>query len=335
MDTILTIIIIRIGTYLQCYVPFIMILLILSSSCDAPRNNPLDPKNPDNTYYIIQGKIKTLSLPAHPLENVTIFYVQQALQTTSNTAGDFSLETTKAQDGWLRFHKSGYITDSTFIVWGQSRRIEIEKYLNSEPQLDSLQIYSVILNRYPMLQTEQIVVQAKLSDRDNDIDSVKVNIDVVSKEQLLQYNVIDKRYEHTFSVFDLGVTKIEALLGYSFKIMVIDIFKHRFNIGAGIVERIIRDEPLFYSPSGNEITSPTPTLTWERFNPGFDFSYSLQIYSAEITPQLVWEKHKLSDDQSSYTVDLMLPPDEYFWVVWVIDEFGNRARSKPASFKVE
>jgi hypothetical protein len=312
-----------------------LIPLILSTSCDAPRNNPLDPKNPDNSYYVIQGEVKTLSLPTQPVENVTVFCAAQALQTMTNAAGDFFLEILTAQDGWLHFNKSGYLPDSTYITWGQRRKIEIEKFLNSLPQLDSLLVYSVILNRYPTLQTEQIVVQGKISDRDNDIDSVRVAIDVISSTQPLAYNIIDKWYAYTFSVYDLGIAKVEQLVGYKFEIYVKDIFEHDINIGLGMVERIIRNEPLFQSPSGNEVTSSSPMLTWERFDPGFTFTYMVQIYTAEITPQLIWEWNKLDAEQTSYTVDIVLPPDEYFWVIWAIDEFGNRARSKPASFRVE
>ena len=97
--------------------------LILSTSCDAPRNNPLDPENPDNTYYIIQGEVKTLSLPAQPVENVTVYCAAQALQTMTNAAGDFFLETISAQDGWLQFNKSGYLTDSTYLAWGQRKKL--------------------------------------------------------------------------------------------------------------------------------------------------------------------------------------------------------------------
>jgi hypothetical protein len=332
MDSIATIMVYSANKY---KILSILIPLILSTSCDAPRNNPLDPKKPDNTYYVIQGEVKTLSLPTQPVENVTVFCVAQALQTMTNAAGDFFLETLTAQDGWLRFNKSGYLADSTYIAWGQRKKIEIEKFLNSLPQLDSLLVYSVILNRYPSLQTEQVVVQGKISDRDNDIDSVRVVIDVISSTQPLAYNIIDKWYAHTFSVYDLGIAKVEQLVGHKFEIYVKDIFEHNINIGLGTVERIIRYEPLFHSPSGNEVTSSSPMLTWERFDPGFTFTYVVQIYTAEITPQLVWEWNKLDAEQTSYTVEIVLPPDEYFWVIWAIDEFGNRARSKPASFRVE
>ena len=332
MDSISTIMIHRASKHLKYNILFI---LILSISCDAPRNNPLDPNNPDNTYYVIHGKVKTQSLPTQPVENVAVICTGQDVQTKTNATGDFILETISAHDGWLRFQKSGYFADSAYIEWGQSKKIEVEKFLNSLPLLDSLMVYSVILNRYPDLQTEQIIVQTKISDRDNDIDSVRVIIDIILRTQSLEYNIIAKWYAHTFSIYDLGIEKLEQVVGHQFEISVKDIYNHNINIGLGTVERVIRNEPLFQTPSGNEVTTSSPTLSWEPFNPGFQFSYMVQIYTAEITPRLVWEKDNLSHEQTNYTVDIVLPPDEYFWVIWAIDEFGNRARLKPASFRVE
>jgi hypothetical protein len=61
----------------------------------------------------------------------------------------------------------------------------------------------------------------------------------------------------------------------------------------------------------------------------------VQVFTAEIIPQLVWEKRQLAAATDSCLVGQSLQPGEYFWVIWALDEFGNRTRSKPASFKVE
>jgi hypothetical protein len=98
---------------------------------------------------------------------------------------------------------------------------------------------------------------------------------------------------------------------------------------------VIRQEVVFISPSGNEVTSSQPDLTWQPYTPGFDFYLQLQIFTSEIIPQLVWGRNQVSADSVSYTVDQELPPGEYFWVIWAVDDFGNRTRSKPASFRVE
>ena len=314
---------------------YAFIFSLLSISCNAPRSNPLDPKNPDNTYHVIRGVVKTVSIPNQPLPDVTVSFLNMSAQSKTDAVGNFNIEILSDQDGWLYFEKMGYINDSSYIDWQKANEIRIEKYLNAKPSLDSLQIYSVILNRYPDLQTEQLVVQAKVSDTDNDIDSVWVIIDPASLIGSLSYDFIEKWYKHIFSIYDLGIINIEELVGYNIYIKVKDIFANQFIIGQDILKRVIRQEVIFKSPSSNEITSPSPNLVWEIFNPGFEFNYLVQIYTAELTPQLVWQKSSLSSDLVNYSVDMALPPNEYFWVIWAIDTFGNRTRSKPASFKVE
>jgi len=314
---------------------FALIFLFLSISCDAPRNNPLDPQNPENNYYIIEGIVKTVSIPNQPLQDVIVSFRDLTNLTETNASGNFKIEMLSGQNGWLQVGKEDFLTDSLYIEWGNTRKINTEHFLNAIPHLDSLQVYSIILNRYPSLQTEQVVVQAKISDSDNDIDSVQVVIAKLSFIETLEYDVKDKWYKQIFSIYDLEIGNVEELVGHDFNIRVKDIFANKFFIGIGIIERVIREEIFFQTPSGNEITSPSPTLIWQRFTPGFNFTYSLQIYTAEIGSQLVWEKEALDADLVNYIVDIVLPANEYYWVVWAVDEFGNRTRSKPASFKVE
>ena len=132
---------------------FISLILFLNIFCDAPRNNPLDPGNPDNHYYLLQGHVKTLSFPTQPLEGVTVFYTHQEIQTKTNSSGEFRLEIIEAKDGWVRFSKSAYLIDSIYIEWKLTKKITTEQLLNALPQVENLQVYSVILNRYPTIQT--------------------------------------------------------------------------------------------------------------------------------------------------------------------------------------
>jgi hypothetical protein len=303
-------------------------------TCDAPRKNPLDPNNSDNIYRILSGRVQTIRLPAQPISEVKVFWLGQIAQTETNLDGNFSIESVGSQNGWLHFEKEGYLPDSTFVQWLDKKSIFVEISLNASPMLDSLLVYCVILNRYPSLQKEQIIVEAQISDDDNDIDSVQVFIAYNDFSADLIYNVSSRWYERSFTIFDLNIPSAERLVGHDFQIMVKDIFGHRFDIGSNTIERVIREEVIFLSPAGNDTTSATPILTWVAFQPGFTFSYQLQVFTAEITPQLVWEKAELQDSLTSYTVDSTLPSGEYYWVIWAIDEFGNRTRSKPASFVV-
>jgi hypothetical protein len=313
----------------------IILLSLLSASCDAPRKNPLDPENPFNIYHTIEGTVQTISLPSQPIPEVKILWPDQTTATLSNDAGKFKVETINPYNGWLFFEKDGYIKDSTLIQWKNQKKITVDMLLNSLPFLDSLFTYSVILNRYPSLQNEQIVIETKITDNDNDIDTVFLQIPNIHYNVDLPFNVSSKWYQRTLTTFDLNIEKIEQIVGYHFQIQVKDIFDHQMLVGKSTITRVIRDEVLFISPVGNDTTSGSPTLIWENFKPGFSFTYSLQIFTSEITPQLVWEKNRIDSQLTSFLVDSVLSPGEYFWVIWAIDEFKNRTRSKPASFVVK
>jgi hypothetical protein len=309
--------------------------LIISAGCDAPRHNPLDPENPENIYRRLSGHVQTFSLPRDDLENVAVQWQVNGSSIFTNSNGVYNLETTDARDEWLFFEKTGFFSDSVFIVWNSQRTVINDVYLNSRPSLDSLRFYSVIINRYPSLHTEQAVFESWISDPDNDIDTVSANITPSPVLFTLNYNPALKAYERTFSPFDLDVDHLEECVGYPAAVRVRDAFAHVSLFDVSNLTRVIRDEVHFRSPSGNEGTGPEPILSWDIFSVPFEFTYTIEIFTAEITPELKWRKEGIDMFETNIQVDLSLPDGPYYWVIWAIDLFGNRTRSKPASFTVE
>lgn len=309
--------------------------VIMLVSCDAPRNNPLDPQNPRNLYHTVTGQVKSISIPYQPLSEVSIIWPELSLSTLTNGDGHFLLETIRPANTYLYFHKSGFVTDSVPMTWQDQKSIEMEVFLNAIPRLDSAQVYSIILNRYPDLQTEQVGIWARISDPDDDLDSVLVHNEYLAKNFQLEYHVTDKWYGRTLGPGELNVDNIDMMVGRPFNFIVTDLFEHRFELDQLAVQRIIRDMINHISPSGGESVSAQPVLHWQQFYPGFEFTITLQIYTSEIGSQLVWEQSGLADTTTFFEVDQPLPPNEYYWVAWAIDDFGNRSRSKPASFLVE
>jgi len=304
-------------------------------SCEAPRNNPLDPDNPANNYQYLLGEVKSVSIPYHPITDVLVYWPDLSISTTTDQSGQFSIELIDADAGWLQFIKKGYHPDSTYVRWQDTDQHYFEIFLNAHPIMENCEVFSIIENRYPSLQTERMQIYLEFSDVDNDIDSVFLHIPIIDQTHLLPYNTTDKRYERTFSLYDFDITSLDQLTGHPLFISVTDIFNHSLNLDISSIKRVIRDEVIFIAPSGNEVTTANPKLSWEQFTPGFSHTYSLEVFTSEITPTRVWHDESLPDTLYEYTVDSTLIPGEYFWVIWAIDEFGNRTRSKPASFQVE
>jgi hypothetical protein len=303
-------------------------------SCDAPRRNPLDPKNPDAVLLTISGIVQTISIPYVPISDAQILWQGGQISSYSKNDGRFLIETVEKQDDWLYIEKSGFFHDSVFISWFDKKEIELTIFLNSQPVAVDLSICSSVLNRYPDLQNEQLFINIQITDRDEDIDSVFISNPYSDFYTYLFYNSLTQSYEKSLSNSDMNIDQLEEILGHPFDVTVTDRFEHKISIAQLNLVRVIREEIFFKSPSGNETTSSRPTLSWQKYTPGFQHYYMLEIYTAEITPQLVWQKNNISQNLTEYTLNQDLNPGEYFWVIWAIDEFQNRIRSKPASFRV-
>jgi hypothetical protein len=302
-------------------------------SCEAPRNNPLDPLNPDSDLATLSGTILTLGLPSQPVTGARVTWRPLGRVATSGPDGGFAFGPFERSDGWLVVKKQGYLPDSIYVDWENNRHEERTVFLNAKPVCDSLSVYSRVLNRYPDRQTFSVHIYAVVTDSDNDIDSVIVRNTEIQFQSHLYRN--ENRYERPFSLADLKLKSIEQCVGYDFELLVRDRSGHIIPIHQDRIERVIYDWVEFKAPSGYQVVPPQPTLTWEPFDPGFSLSYTVEVYTDEIAPQRVVQNSGIDMQNTSWTVETSLPPGDYFWVIWCVDRFNNRARSRPASFTVQ
>lgn len=314
----------------------ILLLLIITNGCNAPRNNPVDPNNPKSTSAFLSGVVQTISVPRTNLSDVVILYNGIAVAKT-NSEGYFETYNIEQKDCWITFQKNGYLIDSLYIKWNNNKKKSIEVYLNQIPVLDSMHIYSIVINRYSLPPITEVAVDAKITDKDNDIDSVFIVCSSLGVKERLIYNVNDKLFKKEIYTYDLNLTDIEQLIGYSFNVIVKDIYGHLFTLGSGSIARVVKDVIQLYSPVNGDTVSSKPTLYWRTPLANYSFSQLVEIYSNDLqtSPVLVWQKSNLDEDTTTVTIDKTLSPGNYFWVVWCVDQFSNRSRSNPASFYVK
>lgn len=303
-------------------------------SCNAPRNNPLDPQNPNSPYSTLEGQIQTFSVPRQSLVGVQVHWKNENVQVVSDGSGKFTIREILPQDGWVVFSKTGFHADSAHVQWGALKKLSLDRFLNAVPVLNRLDVYSVVTNRHGSPQKFEAVLFAEIQDADGDIDSVFWQIPELEQDGFLRFDPGDNAYK---TAFETILLPNEELVGYNFQIFVEDLFEKRILIGQQPIRRVIKQEAIALSPLGGVIVSPTPQLRWLRFTPGFTHSYRLEVFEIIdfADPRLAWEKEPVPSDSISFTVDSALPAGEYFWVIWAIDEFKNRTRSKPVTFNVQ
>ncbi len=313
-------------------------ILILSAAlfyCDAPRLNPLDPQNPDYQFAVLDGYVKTATVASLPIAGVNVFWRPQNILLTTDVNGYFKLDNLQKQNGWLYFQKEGYSSDSTLVSWNNQKNFYVNMSLNSIPRIDSLSIYTSVVNRYPDVQQYKLAIHAGISDDEGDVDSVFVVANQLNFNKPLAYNPLSRSYQKDFSQADLGLQSIDEGIGKIFNIIVKDKQKRIFNIGSSTIKRIIKQEVLPETPSNKQIVGSIPTLRWTRFLPGFNFHYMVQIYTDEVSPVLIWQKDNISKDDIQVITGTTLSAGDYYWVIWSIDDFQDRCRSKPVSFVVK
>ncbi|MCX6169461.1 MAG: hypothetical protein NTX65_08980 [Ignavibacteriales bacterium] len=316
-----------------------LVLIGVALSCDAPRLNPLDPLNPGYQLASIEGTIQTAALPHQPIEGVKVYWKNQNLLVETNAAGKFLIDQLPQKQGWIYFEKNGYSNDSLLINLINQRTQHIDATLNAIPQLDSLVIYTSVVNRYPTVQSDTLYVKAKISDLENDIATVFIRCTELNINKSLSFKSSSGFYENKFTSSDLNLTSMDEGIGKNFEISVYNAAGKEFKIGFSTIKRTIRQDIIFKSPANLEIVNKPIKFVWNRFLPGFNFSYNFEIYTEGNSPKLVFGPINFSKEKVEFTADITeinnLPAGQYFWVIWVIDDFQNRARSLPASFVVQ
>lgn len=310
-----------------------LLSLITFFSCNAPRDNPVDPGS--ENYTAIKGTVQSYSIPYRPLKDVSVFWEPSKIFTRTDTEGKFLIGNATPSDGYLLFRKDGYWPDSVYLEWRNSQLKEIQINLNRMPVLDSSYIYTSIINLADNSRLYDIYANARITDEDKDIDSVIVENQVLKLRIQLEYDVISKFYQITISSGEIALNDIEDVIGKEFMFFVTDIFGKMHMVGNEHVTRVIRSGATVTNPDNNSTVDSLPTFTWRRFLPGYFLTYTVEVYKNDpINPQLVFRRSGINMDTASITLTTPLSPGNYFWVIWTTDSFKNSCRSAPALFNV-
>lgn len=300
----------------------------------------LEEKILDYTAGQIDGTVKAAAPSLKALGGVKVFWENQNLLITTDSQGNFSFNNISYSSGWMFFEIDGYSKDSLFVELNS----QVDKvkhlgdiFLNSIPKLNDLIIYTSVLNRYPDVQNDSLFIKASVSDSENDVDSVFVRCTELNINSRLHPDSFSGYYESKFSPGDLKLNLLDEGIGKNFEIVVVDKDRSKkpFVVGSSTIKRVIRKDIIFRSPANLEIVKKPTKFIWERFLPGFNFKYMFEIYKNTFPPVLVQQWTDISKEEVEFTPAIDLPPGEYVWVIWAIDDFQNRARSLYASFVVQ
>ena len=322
--------------YFKIFLSLIVFSLAIFS-CDAPRDNPLDPNNTENNISTINGIVKTHGFPFTPIYNVNVHWENGNAVVQTNQFGEYNIPSVIKKNGWLKFKHEGYSDDSTFIDWGDSKAKTIEILLNSKPKLDSLEFFSVVENRFQSNQKSELRVRARVSDFEgvNDIVSVFIGNEELDLLKTLTYDHTEDFYESELTLSDLKVSSLNEIIGKDFEILVNDLEEKIFVVGITNIKRIINEEIELIAPLNNETVGELIKFNWVRYSPGYNHTFRIEIFTKETFPTLVYSEGNIPEGSITRTVISGFPNGNYFWTIWAVDEFHNQSRSKEGSFIIE
>ena len=285
----------------------------------------------------IDGTVRAAAPSLRALGGAKVFWKNQNILLTTDSQGYFKLTNVPFGNGWLYFEADGYSKDSMFVEFGNQREMIKHLnniYLNSIPKLHDFKIYTSVENWYPDKRRYRMEVQVSISDDELDIDSVFLKCSELKFSKAIRYNSSSRYYEGSYIQSDLNLTSMEEAIGKTFYIVVKDANNKSFTIGSSNIKRIINDIIDLDSPVNSITVNSLPTLKWIRLRPGFKLHYWVQVYTNDVSPILMWDKDNVTEEEFQATVDTPLSTGDYFWVVWCVDDFGNKARSRPATFSI-
>lgn len=317
------------------YLP--LILLLILNGCDAERLNPLDPLNTTSPVFEISGSVRTASFPQNPVSNVTVSLESGIATTMTDADGNYLIRLNTPFEGIIRFSRTGYKSDSALVLWNNSRKIALNKVLSFAPVLSGFSPRSEVLNRFPAVKFINIRFAAEIADPGVSVDSVFALDHESGRKFYLPFERNSSSYTALFSVIDFpDISSFRDLTGREFSVIIKEKTGHEITTGLASIKRFIEDEPLLSFPvNGQNLpASQQISFQWQPFNPGFGHSFLAEIYTDEITPQLLLKSTSINAGNFSFTPEIPLPQGDYFWVLYAKDNFGNLVRSKPASFRV-
>ena len=307
------------------------------------KNLRLEERRLDYTSGRIKGVVRAAAPSLKALQNVKVLWKNKNILTSTNQQGEFIFENTLYESGWLFFETANYSIDSFYVELNNQREESKDIgtiYLNSIPILHNFELFTSVENKPPNIINYRIEVHAEISDEEGDIDSVFLKCDELQISKAINYNLSTRQFEGRFKTLELNLSSIEDVIGKDFYIVVLDRNSKTFDVGSSNIKRVIKDYVGIRSPANDEFTSSLPAFSWNRFQPGFNFEYSVEVFTRETIPVLIWSRANIKKDDTQTFMTTTpsftgLPAGDYYWVIWCIDDFGNRAQSTPGTFSVQ
>jgi Carboxypeptidase regulatory-like domain len=311
----------------------ILALTHLGCFSDASRDNPLDPAN----GIYVSGIVKRL-YSNDGLSNAQIRLNPGNKITISDKNGNYRFSGVSPGLYEVMVSAEGFSKDTTEI--NLTNNTQVNFALDSLPYLKKINVTtSHITHWFPPDDIYSMLLETTGYDGDGsgDIKNVWYQIEEINFSDTLQRTAPGGNiFRGQAVVLDLPVFNLQELIGKPFKFFIADLPGNTTESPPHFISRIIEETPQLSSPVGLTIISSSQIIfKWQAItNIHFPYTQKIEIYSIGLGLK-VDEINNINSDLSDFTYNSSLSNGDYYWVLYIVDEFGNNSGSKEGSFRVQ
>ncbi|HDH57906.1 MAG TPA: carboxypeptidase regulatory-like domain-containing protein [Bacteroidetes bacterium] len=314
----------------------------LLSACDAPRDNPLDP-DADNymgPMGIVSGRVTNLA--SVPLSDVMVLAIPGYRGGVTDNSGYFLIENVEAGDYQVSCGPSGFEPDTQFVTVRDGLTSVVNFQLDALPVISNFQVTSHYLYLGTQIPPQTYIIYARshISDPDGfgDIEQVTLEFEG-GLDTLMAYSPDSSSGSSLFYFVQLPLdffpgASIDSVKWKKFTCTAEDTSGNVASSEPLSIQRFFDDYPVQIYPFSDIVSSSGLYLWWEPYDEQFFFTYTVRIFKEGYSTP-VWERSGISPTDSTTTVGVTLENGDYNWTLEVIDEYGNTARTAPATFTVQ
>ncbi len=308
------------------------------SACvsDAPHDNPLDAQN-GNASLSLSGKVLTYYPPFHPVEGTEVILWPENRFAVCDDQGNFTFKHVTAGHIQIMARAEGFAPDTIALELTTSQTVIM--HLDGLPDLQSVAIRSHHVSQwFPVEDTYYLEIRVRATDPDGngDVQAIYYSIPALDFVDTLEAQAQAGEYAKVIPENKLPLNSLSQLIGKTFDFTVIDQPGLRTRSGGYFLPRIVQQTPQLIAPVGLEkVSGDTVRFEWQNVYLNYDFSFKIELFQINLGVfTLITAIEDIPSTESSYVFTGGLPSGQYFWRVYIVDEFGDTSGSKEAAFQV-
>ena len=308
---------------------FSLILFLLFSACDAPRENPFDP----NASNAVTTTIQLFHLlPSSTVVSGAEIFIPEINQLKRSDQTGTAVFIHPNMDSITVISRGEAFFPDTTVFNNLSKTNTFQIRLNTKPQISETQLTSFYENIENHNNLTSLSIRTQIIDPDglNDIETVIIRQEKLDFTDTLEIeNASELRFAKSFSLAQISPSLTPGeVTELNFELSVKNKNTESIPSGPLNIVRVIKENLLILSPESGSAQTDTVKFSWQKMTLDYDFTYNL------VLQRLGGETHTYNLIPASQNILQVsnLMAGTYFFSLQVQDRPGNICQSPFSSF---